>query len=157
MSLSRTHWGDQVTEYGTSQLYPMGTLRESVDGTYGLQVYRYVQIDAGVTLKVGYGVMKKAGTAAGLGILSGAATPVARMLGAAQVVIPASNYGWVLASGMGVLASVAGGFNTDVVLKGAANGQFDNGVVADADGWAFSHAAAAAVADTTAVCTIRCI
>lgn len=155
MSLSRTAWGDQVSEYGTDQLYPLNTLREDVDGTYGLRIFRYVKIDAGITTKVGYGVMKKAGTALALAILSGVATPVARMLGVCQVVIPASNYGWVLCDGVGLIATSAAGCSADTQQKAVALGQFTDGVVVDGDTFAFAHAAGAAVADTLVVATIR--
>lgn len=142
MSINRTVWGDAITEVSTSKIYPLGTLREEQNGSQmpypivapfknsGPQVWRYVQIDAGVTVTAGLAVKLKnaADSITGPVVLGTTTTPKCRAMGVVQHVIAASSYGWVLCKGWGTGQS-DGGTTADTSQTCAAAGQLTDGTL----------------------------
>lgn len=105
--LSRSGWSGLVTDIDSSASYPLGTLRESEDGspgqaTAGAKVFRYVKnAEAATAFAVGNVIQRKASTdSMGDGIVC-ATTDVyeGAILGVAVSAIPAGSYGWVQVKG----------------------------------------------------------
>jgi hypothetical protein len=129
MSLTKTAWGDAITDVSTSASAPVGTLRDYVHPTYGPGVWRYVlNGEAANAFAAGLGVMAKDSVITGAGVISGAATPNCRMLGVAQHAIVKGSYGWILKSGFGLIQSNATQ-TINTAQKTAAAGQFTDGTI----------------------------
>jgi hypothetical protein len=126
MPISRAAWLEAVTEYSTTQNYPLGTEREvpsdgdGTSATSGGKLYRYVlNGEASTAFAAGNLIQRKAATAsAGTGIVC-VTTDVwaGKLLGVASSAIPAGSYGWVQIKGYNS-AVVTGG----AVVAGAAIG-----------------------------------
>ena len=140
-----TAYGDAVTDTSATPLYPLMSLREEDDATYGHQVYRYVRIDAGGLASAGRGVMKKDGAVLGQAIVSGANATKSRMLGVSLGAVTASYYCWVLADGTYPIVSGGAGTTANTVQKTVAAGAFDDGAYGvDDAAWAQAAALAGA-------------
>lgn len=132
MSLRSAAWIDDVNLYGTNKLYALGTLREYAHPTYGNQMFRYVFNNASASLTIGLGAQQQNGTTAHYVTKSAVGVSSNRVEGAAQVVIPDQNYGWLLCDGAGVFQS-DGGTTADTAQKCAANGQFTDATLGGTD------------------------
>lgn len=107
MALNRTSWIGSVTDFGTTQLYPLGTEREALTGgsstvTTGSKRYRYVLNGEAATAFVAGNVIqrKSATNSAGTGIVSASTDSYAGLiLGVSVSAIPAAQYGWVQIKG----------------------------------------------------------
>lgn len=94
-----------ISTVDTSPKYTLGALTYYSHPTYGSQVWRYVYNNSGSSIAANRGVMQEDGTDLYQVALSGANCEQARFLGVTQHAIAAASYGWVLASGVGLLAS----------------------------------------------------
>lgn len=117
-----------ISTVDTSPKYALGALTYYVDATYGAQVWRYVYNNSGSSIAANRGVMQEDGTDLYQVALSGSNCECARFLGVTQHAIAAASYGWVLASGVGLLAS-DGSTSVNTAQQCAASGLLTDGVV----------------------------
>lgn len=117
-----------VDAVDSSPKYVLGGLYAYNHPTYGSQVYRYVYNNSGGALAANLGVMQETGTDLYQVILSGANCESVRFYGVTIASIAAASYGFVLASGVGLLTS-DGSTTADTAQQCAASGLFTDGVV----------------------------
>jgi hypothetical protein len=143
-----------ITTNSATAVFRLGELYETWDATYGDRVWRYVQNKSGADYTAGLGVMQENGTDLYESTVSGANTPNVRMFGVAQHTITNAYFGFVLASGMGVVAS-NGTTSANTVQVSAAAGVFTDGTAVTSENcvWALE---AEAVASATFAAIIRC-
>lgn len=105
MNFDRMFFQDPVTTVDTTARYPLGTLRQEIDATFGNTIYRYVtNSEAATAFAKGTLVMHKAATVGPAAIVStGAVLASGRLLGAAQWAIAAGSSGWIVCQGGGFL------------------------------------------------------
>lgn len=117
-----------ISTVDSSAVYDLGTITFYKHPTYGPQFWRYVYNNSGSDIAANLGVMQEDGTDLHQVALSDAGVECARLLGVTQHAIAAGKYGWVLASGFGLLTS-NGSTTANTGQKGVASGQFADGTV----------------------------
>lgn len=58
LGANRQYWDDDVTDTSSTAKYPLGTVREVEDATYGVKRFRYVKFVNAVTAVVGHVVTR---------------------------------------------------------------------------------------------------
>lgn len=123
MALASTGLPCALTDNSSTARTRIGDLYGVWDPTYGHQIWRYIQNKSGSSLTQGLGVMQENGTDLYEATVSGANTPVPRMLGVAQHTISNGYFGFVLCNGVGVCES-DGSTTADTPQVSVAAGQF---------------------------------
>ena len=134
-------WADEVTATGTTQLYPLGTERIVNHTTYGLGVWRYVQVDAAsAALAQGSCACQKAATADPYTVVASPANAdPSRVRGVADHALAAGSYGWVIKHGRCELLSNGTTTADNAQIPSGTVGQWTNtgGVTAASNAWAY--------------------
>lgn len=147
MALASTGLPCAITDNSSSPRARLGEIYGTWDATYGERHWIYVQNKTGSALSAGLGVMQQNGTSLFGGSLSGANTSTVRMLGVAQHAISTDYYGFVLARGVGLVAS-NGTTTANTAQICAASGQFTDVGASTADTSVFALEAQAAAGST---------
>lgn len=155
MALASTGLPCAITSNSSTARANLGEIYGTWDPTYGERHWVYIKNTTGGDLTAGLGVMQKNGTTLFETTLSAASVSTVRMFGVAQHTISSGNYGFVLARGMGLVAS-NGTTTANTAQIGAANGQFTDVGVSTADTPVFALETTA-VAGATVIAKLNCL
>ena len=133
--------GANLTDFGTTQLYPLGTITQGKDATYGVGEFIYLK-GIGSTVAGSWVSYDQAGTTAFLSALHSTALSKPRSVAVAMSACVASNYGWYQISGIATVVKA----NTVSYAAAAALAASAGNAIAAASGLMISGALVAIVA-----------
>lgn len=139
----------------TTQYAPLGALA-SKETSAGLLTYIYVENGTGAAWTVGQAVMRRAGLSTYSCTVASTSVAPSRVVGVAQVAVPAASFAWVLRDGVGsILADGSVTADTSVIISAGTAGSFTDsgGVTAASLGLALATDAGATIVAAHVHCT----
>ena len=156
MALASTGLPCAITDNSSSPRARLGEIYGTWDATYGERHWIYIQNKTGSALSAGLGVMQQNGTSLFGAALATANCSTVRMLGVAQHAISTDYYGFVLARGVGLVASNGTTTANTAQIVSATAGQFTDVGASTADTSVFALEAQA-VAGSTFTAKLNCL